>query len=203
MKLELILLLILIAIIYNTYYDGYLIDRIKIDMKYFKIALYLSIGLFIYFLLKKQPLQTRSLLIHANDIIKYMPIDKNSKNMISPILDYTKNKFFTDNCENGCIVQDNKEGFILSRNPQNDINKRMLNSGKNTTNNFKRSVSETKKKYVASNQSWKCGHCNQPLDHTYEVDHIMDLQYGGDNNVQNLIALCRNCHGKKTVQLRL
>jgi hypothetical protein len=53
MKLELILLLILIAIIYNTYYDGYLIDRIKIDMKYFKIALYLSIGLFIYFLLKK------------------------------------------------------------------------------------------------------------------------------------------------------
>jgi 5-methylcytosine-specific restriction endonuclease McrA len=47
---------------------------------------------------------------------------------------------------------------------------------------------------------WKCGHCNQQLDHTFEVDHILDLQYGGSNNVDNLVALCRNCHGKKTMK---
>ena len=26
----------------------------------------------------------------------------------------------------------------------------------------------------------------------------MRLEYGGGNDVNNLIALCRNCHGKKT-----
>ena len=77
----------------------------------------------------------------------------------------------------------------------NNGEKRMLNSGKNGT---KRSVSETKKKYVAANQDWKCGHCKSQLDHTFEVDHKIRLEYGGGNDVQNLIALCRNCHGKKT-----
>ena len=73
--------------------------------------------------------------------------------------------------------------------------KRMLNSGKNGT---KRSVSETKKKYVAAQQGWKCGNCESQLDHTFEIDHKTRLEYGGGNDVQNLIALCRNCHGKKT-----
>ena len=73
--------------------------------------------------------------------------------------------------------------------------KRLNNSGKNGT---KRSVSETKKKYVAANQKWKCGHCEIQLDHTFEIDHKMRLEYGGGNDVQNLIALCRNCHGRKT-----
>jgi 5-methylcytosine-specific restriction endonuclease McrA len=26
------------------------------------------------------------------------------------------------------------------------------------------------------------------------------LEYGGGNDVQNLVALCRNCHGKKTAE---
>jgi 5-methylcytosine-specific restriction endonuclease McrA len=26
----------------------------------------------------------------------------------------------------------------------------------------------------------------------------MRLEYGGTNDVDNLVALCRNCHGKKT-----
>ena len=72
---------------------------------------------------------------------------------------------------------------------------RITSSGKNGT---KRSVSETKKKYVAAQQEWKCGHCESQLDHTFEIDHKVRLEYGGGNDVQNLIALCRNCHGKKT-----
>jgi len=62
----------------------------------------------------------------------------------------------------------------------------------------KRSVSETKKKFVAYSQDWKCGKCHTGLDHTFEIDHKMRLEYGGSNDVDNLIALCRNCHGKKT-----
>ena len=63
---------------------------------------------------------------------------------------------------------------------------------------IKRSVSETKKKYVASMQDWKCGQCKKKLTHTFEIDHKIRLEYGGSNDVTNLVALCRECHGEKT-----
>lgn len=63
----------------------------------------------------------------------------------------------------------------------------------------KRNVSSLTKKMVASNQQWKCGSCNQTLDYTYEIDHHIPLFKGGSNELSNLIALCRNCHGKKTL----
>jgi 5-methylcytosine-specific restriction endonuclease McrA len=62
----------------------------------------------------------------------------------------------------------------------------------------KRNVSESKKKYIASQQRWQCGNCNNLLDNTYEVDHIIPLYKGGSNELHNLTALCRNCHGVKT-----
>ena len=61
----------------------------------------------------------------------------------------------------------------------------------------KRSVSETKKKYVASSQNWTCKNCHEKLEATFEVDHVIELQDGGTNDIDNLVALCRNCHGKK------
>ena len=61
----------------------------------------------------------------------------------------------------------------------------------------KRSVSETKKKYVASSQNWTCKKCHEKLEATFEVDHVIELQDGGTNDIDNLVALCRNCHGKK------
>ena len=45
--------------------------------------------------------------------------------------------------------------------------------------------------------------CNNLLDATYEVDHINPLYKGGTNDFNNLQALCRNCHGKKTIDDRL
>ena len=68
----------------------------------------------------------------------------------------------------------------------------------NVSKKIKRNVSESKKKFIASNQKWKCTHCKQLLDNTYEVDHIIALYRGGSNELNNLEALCRNCHGKKT-----
>ena len=73
--------------------------------------------------------------------------------------------------------------------------RRVLNSGKGSS---KRSVSETKKKYVAAHQGWKCGDCQRQLPAWFEVDHVIALEHGGSNHVDNLVALCRDCHGKKT-----
>ena len=67
----------------------------------------------------------------------------------------------------------------------------------------KRNVSNLMKKKVAADQEWKCGHCKDTLDESYEVDHKLALFKGGSNEADNLIALCRNCHGKKTMKERL
>ena len=68
---------------------------------------------------------------------------------------------------------------------------------------LKEMLVKVKKKFVASNQKWKCSSCNELLDATYEIDHITPLYKGGTNEVSNLKALCRNCHGKKTLMDRI
>lgn len=62
-----------------------------------------------------------------------------------------------------------------------------------------RKVSPGTKKVVAAEQEWKCGHCQQLLKASYEIDHIKPLFKGGSNHRSNLMALCRNCHGEKTL----
>ena len=80
---------------------------------------------------------------------------------------------------------------------------RILASGKQPTNSKKRSVSETKKKFVASKQNWCCGNCSKQLNAWFEVDHKLRLEHGGSNEVNNLVALCRECHGEKTAMENL
>ena len=63
-----------------------------------------------------------------------------------------------------------------------------------------RNVNGLHKKMVASNQQWKCASCRNILEYTYEIEHINTLYQGGNNNLDNLQALCRNCHGRKTAQ---
>ena len=66
-----------------------------------------------------------------------------------------------------------------------------------------RKVSESTKKIVASNQHWRCFMCHNLLDYSYEVDHNVPLFAGGTNHISNLHALCRNCHGKKTIMEKI
>jgi len=77
---------------------------------------------------------------------------------------------------------------------------RMNRPSKLTTTKSIRNVPESVKKYVAANQYWKCKSCNNLLDETYEIDHIVALEDDGTNDLNNLQALCRNCHGKKTAR---
>lgn len=180
MQIEILILAIVIFLVANTYYDGKLLDTLKSWQKYYQMAFFIIGGIGIYLLLKHNPNHGRELFASAQNVIRSVPIDKNSKDLLTPILDLSS-KY--------CV------GGSNNISEQNQYERRMLNSGKQTT---KRSVSETKKKYVASQQDWKCKDCKCKLPAWFEVDHITRLEYGGSNNVDNLVALCRNCHGKKT-----
>ena len=186
MKLELIIFGITGFLVYNTYYDGKYSKFFVKWKKYIQMATIGLVGLSLYIMIKKNPLRSKNLLLYANNAIKYMPIDKTSVDLISPIFDFTNNSFM------GNANSELNPGYIFNNETSE---RRILTSGNKGT---KRSVSETKKKYVASNQDWKCGNCRTQLDHTFEIDHKVRLEYGGGNDVDNLIALCRNCHGRKT-----
>ncbi len=187
MKLELIVLGITAFLIYNAYNDGQYSKILSSYKKYYKMAIIGILGISLYLLLKRNPTQSKKMLLYTNNLIKYMPIDKNTVDMISPIFD------FTSKAENNFMAGLN--GFDNPQQQDPSIKQRFQLSGQKAT---KRSVSETKKKYVASIQDWKCGHCNNKLTHTFEVDHKVRLEHGGGNDPSNLVALCRECHGQKT-----
>lgn len=188
MRLEIFVLGLTAFFVYNAYADGKYTKMLFTFKKYYKMIFYACLGVGIYVLLKKNPNQGRNMLLYANNMVKFLPIDRESMDMLSPIMDFTSNP----DEEGAGSFMESINGLDSSK---YNMERRMQNSGKNGT---KRSVSETKKKYVASQQDWKCGHCKSQLDHTFEIDHRLRLEYGGGNDVQNLVALCRNCHGKKT-----
>jgi hypothetical protein len=187
MKFELLIFGLTAFFIANTYHDGKYIHIMKSWKKYYQMASIGFVGLSAYLFMKKYPAHSRSLFTHANGIIKYLPIDKDSTNFLFDLTD---------------------KGQMFSQ-PQNNYSvqeQRIMNSGMNVQQNMnveqpkatKRSVSETKKKFVAAQQGWKCGACKQQLPAWFEVDHKIRLDNGGSNHVDNLVALCRDCHGKKT-----
>ena len=105
---------------------------------------------------------------HADSMIKHLPLDKESGDILKPLFKLTKTY------NKGSYVQERQENIIRQ-------------SGR--TNGTKRSVSETKKKYVAAQQGWKCAMCNQQLNAWFEVDHTTRLENGGSNHISNLTAL--------------
>lgn len=191
MRIEIIIFGVAAFLIYNAYHDGKYSKLLLSYKKYYKMVLIGFLALCLYVMIKRNPLQTKNLLLYTNNMIKFMPIDRSSMDMLSPIFDLsTQRTSFM-------------EGFNSSLNPNHQYNpvvmanqQRALLSGGHKQ--VKRSVSETKKKYVASTQDWKCGQCKKKLTHTFEVDHKIRLDQGGSNDVTNLVALCRECHGEKT-----
>ena len=202
MRFELIIFVIAGFLIANIYTDGKYVKMLQGGKKYYQMA---GIGfgaLMLYLLLKYNPMRAQQIVSTTNDYIKYLPIDKNTSNMLSPILDFTSKQNFYNN--QYASLDGGDFNYPVASMPQQGSHShghggvaesRILQSGKKAT---KRSVSETKKKFVASRQNWKCGECQSQLNAWFEVDHIKRLEYGGSNHIDNLVALCRECHGKKT-----
>ena len=203
MKIEILVVLITAFFVANTYSDGKYVKVMKSWKKYYQMAGIGFVGLSAYLFMHKHPQQTQSLLSHANGIIKYMPIDKEAGDFLSPLLDMTKTSGFFSNMTGGGGSGGGGGGGNGNISHQE---RTILNSGRipgtgaggGAEKKNKRCVSETKKKYVAAQQGWNCGNCKKQLPAWFEVDHKIRLDNGGSNHVDNLVALCRDCHGQKT-----
>jgi hypothetical protein len=184
MRIEIVLIIITGLIVANIYTEGKIIKNLYSFKKYYKIAGVILGASFIYFIIRKNPMRTKELLTTTSDYIKYLPLDKDTNSFITPILDFTSKHNFSNVGGEHPVVEM----------PQ-QTNPNIIRSGGKTT---KRSVSETKKKFVAARGGWRCGHCKSQLTAYYEIDHIIALHEGGSNEISNLISLCRECHASKT-----
>ena len=205
-KFEFIIFIITAALVLNTYHDGKYFKMVETAnaRKYIKMATFGFFGLSMYLFLKKNPANSQTIMHHANELIKYMPISRESADMLTPFFDMTNKRAFFSGGKNE--NEDEAEDWSnsttnTSKRQQYNINKMMTSGGTSATTGMKatkRSVSESKKKFVAAQQSWRCGDCKRQLPSWFEVDHRIRLENGGSNAVDNLVALCRDCHGKKT-----
>jgi 5-methylcytosine-specific restriction endonuclease McrA len=191
MRFELVLFLIAGLIIANIYTDGKILKTLYSWKKYYQM-IGVAIGAYvIYWLFKRNPAHAQNIIKTSNDYLKYLPVDRNTASMLTPILDFTSKQNFAQNQYNG----GGYNNPVLPMSREESAQNRLMNSGKKST---KRSVSETKKKFVAASQNWKCENCKKQLPAWFEVDHKIRLEHGGSNHIENLVALCRDCHGEKT-----
>jgi hypothetical protein len=211
MKFELLIFGLTAFFIANTYHDNKYIEKMKTWKKYYQMIGIGFVGISTYVFLKKYPNQSSTLFSHANGMIKYLPIDRNTTHFLAPIIDMVRPPFSNHEQRllnsgygagaNGMGMGANANGMGMGANGMGanaNANGMGVGVGSGNVKATKRSVSETKKKYVAAQQGWKCDGCKEQLPAWFEVDHKVRLDSGGSNHIDNLVAYCRNCHGKKT-----
>ena len=171
---EYLVLVVTVAIACNHYFDNRLFSSIyRKYQKYFNILLILAVGVFIFYSLQMQSERWRHMIDKTN---RYLPEDM--QRAIHPVLDFTDKHF-------GEQVM---AASAMRHTPMATDRVKVM-----------RNVTEKTKKLVAGGQGWKCAMCYEVLPPTYEVDHIMRLEFGGNNDISNLQALCPNCHRLKTM----
>ena len=178
MKYALLIFAITIFFMADVYHEGRYTQMLKSGKKYYQMAGIAFAGISAYAVFKKDPSNIHGLVSSANGVLRNMPLDHEAGEIFAPMMRKMAQSQYGGSPHGGSVQET-----------------RLRNSGKQGT---KRSVSETKKKFVAANQMWKCGGCQKMLPAWFEVDHKVRLDQGGSNHVDNLVALCRDCHGRKT-----
>mgnify|MGYP003705941565 CR=1 FL=1 len=63
----------------------------------------------------------------------------------------------------------------------------------------RRRINKQVRQTIATNQDHKCNDCKTTLTAYFQIDHLIGLQYGGTDEIDNLQALCGDCHTKKSI----
>jgi len=196
-RFGLILFTLAAAWMAHIYTEGRYLKQIMIHKKYVEMAAVGFGALFLYWLFTKNPTHARKIIESSHEYMKYMPVDPAASSIVRPILNFTTQDW-------GSTLMGSGAAAAVATYPVVSLENRLQQSGgvgggsEGGTTKTKRVVSETKKKYVAANQGWKCSQCGKQLSAWFEVDHKRPLHDGGDNTIHNLRALCRECHGEVT-----
>ena len=59
-------------------------------------------------------------------------------------------------------------------------------------------VNQVTRNKVAASQKWCCRMCSEILPGVFHIDHTRPLRYGGEDVLENVTALCIQCHAEKT-----
>ena len=179
MKSGLLIFMVTLFFLVDAHEDGKYLAMLRSWKKYYKMGAIVLAGVSAYAFLRKNPEGTRGLLTDGAQLLKFVPMDRSTASILGPLLGATAGRAQTRLETSGGPATYGA-------------------TGGGTAGTTRRSVSETKKKYVAAQQGWKCGGCQKSLPAWFEVDHQVRLDAGGSNHVSNLVAMCRDCHGKKT-----
>ncbi len=136
MKLEIIVLAVTGFLVANAYHDGKYTKYLQVNKKYFQMATYAFVGFSFYLFMKKHPSESNNMLRYANGVVKHLPIDKNTSDVITPLFDMTSQHY--------AMRQMGGSPMSASQLGQTPKKRRMMRSGLNKRT--KRSERETKKK---------------------------------------------------------
>ena len=143
----------------DTFYEGKYTKLLKSWTKFYKMGGYAFLGISLLLFLRKNPDQAQDVVMNASNIVRGMPFDRGASEMFMPLVSaMNPQSFFNKN--KVCNNQEQRSA------------EKMMGSGKKGT---KRSVSETKKKFVAAQQSWICNKCKKQLPAWFEVDHKIQI----------------------------
>jgi hypothetical protein len=97
MRLEILITLVTGFLIANVYTDGKYWKLLQTNQKYYKMAGIALGGFMLFVLFKKFPAKAHDIIRGSNEYIKYLPIDRETSSMLSPILDFTaKQNLYND-----------------------------------------------------------------------------------------------------------
>lgn len=199
MNIDVLFFIVVALVAFNMYHGNKYTKLLFQYRRQWRILCFVGGALLVYIMFKKNPERARNMLLSymgRNDWARMVPVQRNTFEKFGTMFDLTQHPQL-----GGGVLNESHGGnldaqFIAHTATMNQLQSTAASSAEKR--HKKRVVSETKKKYVASNQNWKCGKCGEQLKHTFEVDHRVRLDQGGTNDVANLVALCRECHGFKT-----
>ena len=93
----------------------------------------------------------------------------------------------------------NKMKKELQKEMQKEIQKINIRLEKTDIKTKRKKINKVTRQKIADKQENACGECKVALSPYFELDHIIGLQFGGTDEESNLMALCRECHGKKSI----
>ena len=117
---------------------------------------------------------------------------------------YVKPQSRKENQETQEVIQVMREEINELKSNVNELKSKLNKLEGKSTNNFtivqqgRRKVNKNIRNELIIKQDNKCNHCDNVLSQYYQVDHITALQYGGNDEFDNLQALCCECHAKKS-----